>query len=204
MLKKLASDALGLSDIGKIIGPENYDKTDADDYIRHEDNEKIYFLIKTKADEYCFTNLAFIHVDGENAVSSKRILKRYPYSQHQITNVTLETAGKVDLDVEIKFTLGHQSYSIDVDKRQLDKLNDLYKALVYMSEMVHDNNILFEMAKESLDKAANMLHNSRSSDIQMVDQYKQLTEFGFSWLTSARDKYHIKDFGDVFEKYINN
>nr|WP_255723674.1 PH domain-containing protein [Sporosarcina sp. ACRSL] len=203
-MKKLASDALGLSDIGKIIGPENYDKTDADDYIRHEDNEKIYFLIKTKADEYCFTNLAFIHVDGENAVSSKRILKRYPYSQHQITNVTLETAGKVDLDVEIKFTLGHQSYSIDVDKRQLDKLNDLYKALVYMSEMVHDNNILFEMAKESLDKAANMLHNSRSSDIQMVDQYKQLTEFGFSWLTSARDKYHIKDFGDVFEKYINN
>ena len=58
MLKKLASDALGLSDIGKIIGPEDYDKTDADDYIRHEDNEKIYFLIKTKADEYCFTNIA--------------------------------------------------------------------------------------------------------------------------------------------------
>ena len=48
MLKKFASDALGLSDIGKIIGPEDYDKTDADDYIRNEENEKIYFLIKTK------------------------------------------------------------------------------------------------------------------------------------------------------------
>lgn len=44
MLKKLASDALGLSDIGKIIGPEDYDKTDSDDYVRHEDNEKILFL----------------------------------------------------------------------------------------------------------------------------------------------------------------
>ncbi|MCM3636653.1 PH domain-containing protein [Sporosarcina luteola] len=204
MLKKLASDALGLSDIGKIIGPEDYDKTDADDYIRHEDGEKIYFLIKTKADEYCFTNLAVIHVDGDKAVSSKRVLKRYPYSKYQITNVFLETAGKIDLDVEIKFTLGDQSYSIDVDKKQLAQLNDLYKALVYISEKAHENNILFEMATQSLDKAAKVLENSRPSDIQMADQYKQLTEFGFSWLTSARDKYHVKDFGDVFEKYINN
>ncbi|WP_262174098.1 PH domain-containing protein [Saccharococcus sp. Marseille-Q5394] len=204
MLKKLASDALGLSDIGKIIGPEDYDKTDADDYIRHEDEEKIYFLIKTKADEYCFTNLAVIHVDGDKAVSSKRVLKRYSYSKYQITNVFLETAGKIDLDVEIKFTLGDQSYSIDVDKKQLAQLNDLYKALVYISEKAHENNILFEMATQSLDKAAKVLENSRPSDIQMADQYKQLTEFGFSWLTSARDKYHVKDFGDVFEKYINN
>lgn len=60
MFKKLASDALGLSDIGKIIPPSDYDKTDADDYVMNEDNEKIYFLIKTKQDEYCFTNLAII------------------------------------------------------------------------------------------------------------------------------------------------
>ena len=204
MLKKMASDVLGLSDIGKIIGPEDYDKTNADDYIRHEDNEKIYFLIKTKSDEYCFTNIAFIHVDGEKAVSSKRLLKRYPYSQYQITDVLLETAGKVDLDVEIKFTLGDQSFSIDVDKKQLAQLNDLYKALVYISEKVYDNNALFEIATGSLDKAVTVLHNTRLSDIQLADQYKQLTEFSFSWLTSARDQYQVKDFGDVFERYINN
>ena len=45
MLKKLASDALGLSDIGKIINPNNYDKVDADDFIMHEDGEQIFFLI---------------------------------------------------------------------------------------------------------------------------------------------------------------
>ncbi|MDQ0214476.1 hypothetical protein J2S13_000872 [Oikeobacillus pervagus] len=204
MLKKFASDALGLSDIGKIIGPEDYDKTDADDYIRHEDNEKIYFLIKTKADEYCFTNIAFIHVDGENAVSSKRILKRYPYTQYKISNVLLETAGRVDLDIEIKFTLGNQSYSIDVDKRQLDKLNDLYKALVYISEEIHENSIMYNMATQSLDKAVAVLQNSKIEEAQIADQYKQLTEFGFSWLKSAREQYHEKDFGSVFEKYINN
>ncbi|MCH1624182.1 PH domain-containing protein [Ferdinandcohnia quinoae] len=204
MLKKFASEALGLSDIGKIIGPEDYDKTDADDYIRHEDNERIYFLIKTKADEYCFTNIAFIHVDGENAISSKRLLKRYPYSQFKISNVFLETAGRVDLDIEIKFTLGNQTYNIDVDKKQINKLNDLYKALVYISEVIHDNSVKYDMAMESLDKAVSVLHNSRVSDIQLADQYKQLTEFGFSWMKSAREQYHEKDFGAVFEKYINN
>ncbi|MGM9921687.1 MAG: PH domain-containing protein [Bhargavaea sp.] len=204
MLKKIASDALGLSDIGKIIGPADYDKTDADDYIRHEDNEKIYFLIKTKADEYCFTNIAFIHVDGDTAVSSKRTLKRYPYSQYKFADVALETAGKVDLDVEIKFTLGNQAYSIDVDKKQLDQLKDLYKALVYIAEVTHENSIQMDMATQSLDRAVQVLHNARPSDIQLAEQYKQLTEFGFDWMQQARAKYHEKDFGDVFEKYINN
>ncbi|MBM9839723.1 PH domain-containing protein, partial [Rhodococcus hoagii] len=128
MFKKIAADALGLSDIGKIIEPQDYDKTDADDYVMHEDNEKIYFLIKTKADEYCFTNLALIHVDGERATSSKRTLKRYPYSQYKISDVFLETAGKVDLDVEIKFKLGGEQFDIDVHKDQIEKLKDLYKA----------------------------------------------------------------------------
>ncbi|MFD0954872.1 YvbH-like oligomerization domain-containing protein [Virgibacillus alimentarius] len=31
-----------------------------------------------------------------------------------------------------------------------------------------------------------------------------MTEFGFSWLKSSREQYHEKDFGDVFEKYINS
>lgn len=77
MIKKFASDALGLSDIGKVIEPQDFDKTESDDYVLHEKGEHIFFLIKTKADEYCFTNLALIHVDGDSAVSKKRTLKRY-------------------------------------------------------------------------------------------------------------------------------
>ncbi len=76
MLKKLAAETLGISDIGTIIAPANYDKVDADDYLFHEDGEKIFFLIKSKKDEYCFTNFALIHVDGDSAVSSKRVMKR--------------------------------------------------------------------------------------------------------------------------------
>jgi hypothetical protein len=204
MFKKIASEALGLSDIGKIIDPQDFDKTDADDYVRHEDNEKIYFLIKTKADEYCFTNLAIIHVDGENAVSSKRTLKRYPYSNYKISNVLLETAGRVDLDIEIKFHLGNEHFSIDVDKKQIEKLNDLYKALLYIAEISSENDTMLDLANQSLDKAVTVLHNSRTNEIQLAEQYKQLTEFGFEWMKTVRQQYHQKDFGDVFEKYINN
>ncbi|MBM7704544.1 PH domain-containing protein [Metabacillus iocasae] len=204
MFKKIASDALGLSDIGKIISPADYDKTDADDYVMHEDGEKIYFLIKTKADEYCFTNLAIIHVDGANAVSSKRVLKRYPYSQHKISNVFLETAGKIDMDVEIKFMLGNVAFDIDVHKEQIEQLKDLYKALLRIAEMTHDNQIYMKMASQSLDKAVTVLQNARTDDNKLAVTYRELTDFGFTWLTSVHDQYHVKDFGEVFEKYINN
>ncbi len=205
MFKKIAAEALGLSDIGKIIDPNDFDKTDADDYVMHEDNEKIYFLIKTRKDEYCFTNLALIHVDGESAVSSKRTLKRFPYSRFQITNVFLETAGTIDLDVEIKFKMGEIQYSIDVQKNQIEKLKDLYKALIRISEITHENGIFIKMAEQSLDKATTILQNTRTNtDMELAEQYQELTEFGFQWLTSVRGQYHEKDFGSVFEKYINN
>ncbi|MTD31398.1 PH domain-containing protein [Planomicrobium sp. YIM 101495] len=204
MFKKMAADALGLSDVGKIIDPQDYDKTDADDYVMHEDDEKIYFLIKTKADEYCFTNLALIHVDGESAMSSKRTLKRYPYSQHTISDVSLETAGKIDLDVEIDFKLGPVAFSIDVQKDQIERLKDLYKSLLRIAEITHENAIVMHMANDSLEKAVSILQNSRVGDVKLDDQYNKLTDFGFTWMTSVRNQYHVKDFGDVFEKYINN
>ncbi len=204
MFKKMAADALGLSDVGKIIDPQDYDKTDADDYVMHEDEEKIYFLIKTKADEYCFTNLALIHVDGESAMSSKRTLRRYPYSQHSIADVFMETAGKIDLDVEIGFKLGEIPFKIDVQKNQIDKLTDLYKSLLRIAEMTYENKILISMANESLDKAVVVLQNSRPNDVALDVQYSKLTDFGFTWMSSVRNQYHVKDFGEVFEKYINN
>ena len=43
MFKNLASDALGLSDIGKIIPPSQFNQTDIDDYIFHD-----AFVLKLK------------------------------------------------------------------------------------------------------------------------------------------------------------
>ncbi|RXT07137.1 PH domain-containing protein [Ammoniphilus sp. CFH 90114] len=204
MFRKLASEALGLSDIGKVIDPKDYDKVDSDDYVMHEDKEKIYFLIKSKKDEYCFTNMALIHLDGDSAVSSKRTLKRYDYHANPITDVYLETAGTIDLDCEIKFKLGGSSFSIDVDKNQIEKLKDLYKSLLRISLIVATNKAKHENAHQSLSTAVDIVKGLTRTEADLSAQFAKINEITFNWLESKRSEYHISDFGFVFEKYINN
>lgn len=201
---KVAADVLGLSDIGSVIYPKDYDKVDADDYLMHEDGEKIYFLIKSKSDEYCFTNKALIHLDGTSATSKKRVLRRYDYVTHKISNVVLETAGTVDLDVELKFHIGSQHYSIDVHKKHLEELKDLYKALIKIAEITHENEVILSYAKQSLELASQTLSRVASTESGLVNQFKELNQASFQWLVDATKQYRIKDFGFVFERYINN
>jgi len=204
MFGKVASDVLGLSDVGSVIKPEDYDKVDADDYVMHEDGEKIYFLIKSKSDEYCFTNKALIHLDGTSATSKKRVLRRYDYYSHKIDGVTLETAGTMDLDVEIKFTIGSIPYSIDVHKKHLEELKDLYKSLIKISEISSDNEIILNYAKQSIDVASTILSRFKGNEGNLAEQFSELNQTAFNWLVETKKQYDIKDFGFVFDKYINN
>ncbi|TDQ36090.1 PH domain-containing protein [Aureibacillus halotolerans] len=204
MFKKMATDALGLSDIGRVIRPADYDKVDADDYVMHEDDEKIFFLIKSKADEYCFTNFALIHVDGTSAASKKRTLRRYSYYTHQFSNVLLETAGTIDLDVELKFNLGDVYFDIGINKNEIEAVKDIYKSLLRIAEINEENKARKTYAEQSLGNASTTLGNSRLDEVSVSDEYKKITEFSFEWLKQTREQYHVKDFGGVFEKYIKN
>ena len=200
---KMAADTLGLSDIGKIIEPKDFNKVDGDDYIMNEDGEQIYFVIKSKSDEYVFTNRGLLHVDGTTAISKKRTVNRYDFYYERVHGVTLETAGTVDLDVEIKFSFGNKSFSIDVDKKQLEKLKDLYKALVEIGRRQGRNYKKVEDASGGL-KMANDAISKATIQGNPADIVKELANFNFEWMSDIRDKYNCKDFGDVFEKYINN
>jgi hypothetical protein len=203
MFGKLAADALGLSDIGSVIAPADYDKVAADDYVMHEDEEKIFFLIKSKADEYCFTNKALIHLDGTSAISKKRTLRRFAYHAHPIHDVLLETAGTVDMDVELKFTIGEQAYSIDVHKKFIEQLKDIYKALIRIAEIQKEGEIALEYARTSLGTAAAAMGRSGGGN-SPVDAFNQITQSSYSWLSGAHQRYVVKDFGSVFERYIKN
>lgn len=203
MFKKLAADALGLSDIGAVIHPKDYDKVDADDYVMHEDDEKIFFLIKSRTDEYCFTNKALIHVDGASAVSKKRTLRRLDYLHHPITSVSLETAGNLDMDIEIKFSMGDQYYSIDVNKNQMEALKDLYKALIKIKSIQQENAKLYAYAEQSLTTTATTLNRSTSAS-SLEDSFKVINQYIFDWQKQAHESYMVKDFGAVFEKFIKN
>lgn len=205
MFKNLASDALGLSDIGKIIPPSQFNQTDIDDYIFHEDNERIYFVIKSKMDEYCFTNVAFIHLDGQSATSKKRLLKRYPYRNFQPANIMIETAGTMDMDAELKFSLGGMAFSIDIDKNQIEQIRDIYKALTAISEqckrIAHEEMVL----EKSFNTVTNMFSLRELSENvvlnlpDVINQTVAQVENAYGERLKTIRNY---DFGVIFEHYL--
>ncbi|MFP6812048.1 MAG: PH domain-containing protein [Moraxella sp.] len=205
MFKNLASDALGLSDIGKIIPPSQFNQTDIDDYIFHEDNERIYFVIKSKMDEYCFTNVAFIHLDGQSATSKKRLLKRYPYRNFQPANIMIETAGTMDMDAELKFSLGGMAFSIDIDKNQIEQIRDIYKALTAISEqckrIAHEEMVL----EKSFNTVTNMFSLRELSENvvlnlpDVINQTVAQVENAYGERLKTIRNY---DFGMIFEHYL--
>ena len=200
MFKKLAAEALGISDVGIIISPADYSKVDADDYLFHEDGEKIFFLIKSKKDEYCFTNLALTHVDGESAVSAKRTIRRYEYGSHRISRVTIETAGTIDLDVELKFYVDDLHFSIDVRKSFLEPLKDIYKALTMISRLQVRNEQARANALRTLDAVSAMYRiNAMPAEDAVVKQYNAVLE---NLNGAVLDRFAGRDFSAVFEKYI--
>lgn len=203
MFGKAAADMLGLSDIGSVVKPENYDKVDSDDYVLHEEGEKIFFLIKSKTDEYCFTNYALIHLDGTSAMSKKRLLKRFDYKTNQISQVRLETAGTIDMDVEIKFAVEGENYSIDVAKKHIEELKDLYKSLVRIASIQHENEQFLGYADTSLKTAASALNRTTVST-SLDEQFKLVNQYAFDWLKSSHETYMRKDYGAVYEKFIKN
>jgi len=201
VFKKFAAEALGLSDVGAIVQPKDYDKVDADDYLFHEDQEKIHFLIKSRKDEYCFTNLALVHVDGDSAVSSKRTIKRYDYAQHPIGPVTIETAGTIDLDVELKFSIGDRAFSIDVRKDHLEALKDIYKALHTIGKLQQRDAIGRGHAVQSASVVGAMLKLNAAHDPAAVQaHYRAVLE---AMNAAVLDQHTRRDFGQVFEKYMH-
>ena len=200
MFKKIAAEALGISDVGVIIAPADYHKVDADDYLFHEDGEKIFFLIKSKKDEYCFTNLALTHVDGESAVSAKRTIKRYEYGSHRISRVTIETAGTIDLDVELKFSVDEIAFSIDVRKSFIESLKDIYKALTMIGVMQRRNEQARANAASTLEAVSSMYKiNAATTEDAVVKQYNALLE---NLNSVVLDRFGGRDYSAVFEKYI--
>ncbi len=201
MFRKLAAEALGLSDIGVIVSPSDYDKVDADDYLFHEDGEKIFFLIKSKKDEYCFTNLGLVHVDGESAVSAKRTIRRHDFATHPVSHVSIETAGTVDLDIELKFVIGDKSFSIDVKKNYLETLKDVYKALIEIGRLQRRDEAARTNALRCLE-ATTAMHRitAPQTDEMLVSHFNALLA---NLNATLLDRHATRDFSHVFEKYIH-
>lgn len=200
MFKRLASEALGLSDIGVIVPPSDYSQVDADDYLFSEDGEKIFFIIKSKKDEYCFTNLALIHVDGDSAVSSKRMIRRFDWARSSVGSVFIETAGTIDMDVELKFNLAGATFSIDVRKSFIEQVKDIYKALLTIQRLQTRDEAARENALLCLTAVGSMFKlNDASPEVVSAHYISLLNTVNATQL----EKLQRRDYAAVFEKYIH-
>lgn len=200
MFGKVASDVLGLSDIGRVVPPQDYDKVDTDAYVLHEAHERIYFLIKSRTDEYCFTNLALIFLDGSSTISKKRILRRLNYHRQVLQEVQLETTGGAELDLELKLQLGDQRLSIEVSNKDTEAVKALYKSLVSIAELQHENEIQHRLALQSIETTVRSLATV-TTQTPFDETFRLVNQYNFSWLQQIRQQYVPKDFGEQFEKF---
>ena len=157
----------------------------------------MYYLI------LIFLNNHVDNVDGTSAVSKKRLVKRHEFYSENVHSVMLETAGTVDLDVEVKFSFGDTRFSIDVDKKQIEQLKDLYKALFEIGKIQHKNNKSHDYGMKSLEMANEAIKKVHT-DGNIANMLEEITKFNFNWINEVRENYNNKDFGYVYEKYINN
>ena len=107
------------------------------------------------------------------------------------------------MDIEIKFSMGELSYSIDVNKKYIEELKDLYKALIKIGALQYENAERFQQAQQSLVTAANAVNRSTSA-VSLDEQFKAVNQYAFDWMQRARESYVRKDFGAVFETFIKN
>ena len=106
------------------------------------------------------------------------------------------------MDVEVKFRLGTRDFSIDVHKKHIEQVKDLYKALFRISELMQENEIALGHAKASVEVASTTLGRGAAGAQPIVDAFRDLNQAAFAWLAGAQQKYWVKDFGFVFERYI--
>jgi hypothetical protein len=115
--------------------------------------------------------------------------------------VTIETAGTVDLDVELKFAMGDRAFSIDVRKDHLEALKDIYKALHTIGKLQLRDAVGRAHAVQSASVLGSMLKLNAANDPAAVQaHYRAVLE---AMNAAVLEDHTRRDFGQVFAKYMH-
>lgn len=52
--------------------------------------------------------------------------------------------------------------------------------------------------------ASNAFSRISNAQVNLAEQFKEMNEIAFDWLVDTKKQYNVKDYGFVFEKFINN
>ncbi|KAI9321959.1 hypothetical protein BDR26DRAFT_904505 [Obelidium mucronatum] len=179
-------------------------------------HETAYIMFKGPKEVHIFTDLAYVSIRGENAISTRRFIDRIEYTESIISNVCFETAGMglTDRDVELKFQIGGHHISIDIWKNEIEGAKLFYKALLVLSHLQAKNK---ELLKLSLDALPRFLPGKSEGVASGVTQYgegiakEQLDQAaGFSYARTViataqylQSQLIPRSYRDVFEQYLS-
>lgn len=193
---RLMGDIVGISDIAGVVDPKDYDKTISDDMV--DESEEIFMLLKSKKGEHCFAARSIVVVEGEMAASSRRLISRYKWEDYYVHDIKVETAGTVDLDVELKFKLTNmesgdtKEYSIDIARAWLDSLVKLSKFLGVISKKQKREARSRHDAEKVLESVGRIVFTETKDEVSAV--YENLYRAHHNNMENNR----TTDFSDYF------
>ncbi|KAG6949528.1 hypothetical protein JG687_00014804 [Phytophthora cactorum] len=191
LVKGLAGDLTGSADVCKIVA--DFSKCLASEYLLP--NETIAFSMVSVKEEFTFTNMALIVLEGENATTTRKFVERYDYKDSAIKHVKFESAGHVDRDCEIKFHIGGKSISIDIAKGEQTSAQGIYKVLELLSRAQVANERLWEISTLGMKHASEALYLTENSGQTLHKQSDEAT----AWLYEAYKRTHPHCYRDVIQ-----
>lgn len=94
-------------------------------------NEQIYKAYQVGRDTFVFTDKRVILVDRQGLVGSKTEYRTIPY--RSITNYSVETAGPMDLDAELKIWIASAPLPIT---KEFNKKVNVYEVQNLLAQMI--------------------------------------------------------------------
>ena len=186
----MTAEMTGSADCCKIIPMEQFQQEVTLSYLIP--GEVPYFLLKSKREEYVFTNFAFIICRGESATNTRRLTTRFNYFECALTDLQFETAGisVTDRDCELKFNMGGQAHNIDIWKNETEQAKHVYRCLTELSRNMTRNQVLMQLATTALASTKNDNPLNDKGFISM------------QWAEAAMGRYRPESYDYVFQQFV--
>ena len=156
------------------------------------DDETPYIYLKSKINEYIFTDQAFIVIVRDNAGGVKQNITRCHWQLNNLSNISFETpgAGMTDFACELKFGLGNANYSIDIIKSEIATARIYYSVLLKLSREMR-------ITKQKLDRAESFAKSS------LIQDNKNIGQSAIDASNLIHDTYNTFSYKHVFEAALS-
>ena len=201
----LKGNTVLLPHVCAVVRPRDWADAPSLAYILSEDGETPQFMLRSRDDEWCFTDRALIFLDGHSLLSKHRVVNRYPYITHNISEPVIHTVGNVSVDVVLRVRLGDREHTIDVTMNELRAVQALYKALVAIAIQQARAPVMQQLAMEAVKAGASSLSCGLNvGDAKANSALSEATAAADVYLNNSLRTNYPGSYSAVFAKYLGH